>query len=658
MKKIVFLLFSIIIFVFALVRLNPPQTELMQAFIDPSSKSEIFLAKLANISSDKINIVFEAEDQEALEDLQVPFLKYKTNFDQKVMDVYRNYPANFLSQNKIKLLQDKNYKELDAEALNGIYSPLGIYIAPIESDPYLFATDFVMNLGALENDYKEINGKYYALMRVEANNVAEILDLANSAEGGKVYLSGTPVHSYTTSKKSALEINLICLISTLFVALLAKRYFKSFRIIVPIALSILFGFMLGFSVTQILFSKIHVLTFVFSTTLIGISLDYSLHYFLTARENGFKKSLTCSMLTTVLAFSILYFSNIEILKQISLFTSFGLVGVYLFVLIVLPEFKFQIEPTPFQKINLQKIKPYFFAFVALVILFGAFKIKFDDNVKNLYVPPKNLMQAEKIYREIFAPKEVRFSITSGKNLDEILEKQEANPEDFGLSNFVSSRKKQLANRALVKNLYKADLDRFANFLDAKSISDLKNEIRQEKFYDVEQFPLKSQFMLDKNTAFSLTYGENGVSISESITEILQRIRHKCFILIPFAFTTLFLFLSFLFGAKNSLKITASPLIGAGFAICFLSVLGIKINLFHILALFLIIGFSLDYSIFRLGSGEKSKDAVFMSFLSTAISFLLLSFTSFKLISSLGATLFLGITISYVASLFMIKSKDE
>ena len=50
-----------------------------------------------------------------------------------------------------------------------------------------------------------------------------------------------------------------------------------------------------------------------------------------------------------------------------------------------------------------------------------------------------------------------------------------------------------------------------------------------------------------------------------------------------------------------------------------------------------------------------KRQVLMSAASTAFSFLLLSFTSFKLISSLGLTLFIGITASYILSLFMIKS---
>ena len=106
----------------------------------------------------------------------------------------------------------------------------------------------------------------------------------------------------------------------------------------------------------------------------------------------------------------------------------------------------------------------------------------------------------------------------------------------------------------------------------------------------------------------------------------------------------------------SLRIIISPLCGTFFALGFITLLGGALNLFHILALFLIIGFSLDYSIFRFASEENSKDAVFISCMSTVFSFGLLSLTSFKLISSLGTTLFLGILISYLLSLFVIKSE--
>ena len=120
------------------------------------------------------------------------------------------------------------------------------------------------------------------------------------------------------------------------------------------------------------------------------------------------------------------------------------------------------------------------------------------------------------------------------------------------------------------------------------------------------------------------------------------------------FAVLFIVLNFTYGIKKSAQILTAPLCGALFA----AAVSGELNLFNILALFLIPGFSIDYSIFRMNGGKKSKDAVFMSFASTAFSFLLLSFTGFKVISSLGFTLFCGITASYILSLFVIKSKHE
>ncbi len=45
------------------------------------------------------------------------------------------------------------------------------------------------------------------------------------------------------------------------------------------------------------------------------------------------------MMTTVVAFLLLLFSGVELLKQIGIYTASGLVGVYLFVILILPMLK-------------------------------------------------------------------------------------------------------------------------------------------------------------------------------------------------------------------------------------------------------------------------------------------------------------------------------
>ena len=653
-KRIIFITISILFFLSAIIFTKPVETELMKAFISPHSKFEENLLKLADISSKKINIIAEAQTLDELENLKSEFADDNKNFGE-IIDIYKKYPANFLSENKKSLIKNKNYNQLEQEGLEGIYNPIGIYAAPINKDPYLLATDFVrQKLKYVQESDREYEGNFYSVIHREVKSDKEIKDLIEKTKGKSVYLTGSPIHSYMTSTKSNFEINVICLISTLALILLCKFYFKSVKILIPISLSIIFGFLTGFSVCSLIFKKIHILTFVFSTSLIGISLDYSLHYFLTGKEKNFRKSLTSSMITTVLAFMVLLFSNIEVLKQISIFTSFGLFGVWLFVLVLLPMFKFDGNRGTFPKIKIPA--RVIFVLVLIVIAAGSLKIKFNDNIKNLYVPPKNLLRAEMLYKKVFDIPSPEFVMVSGANTDEIIAKEEKLnlKNSISLSSFVSSTNTQRENINLVKQLYKEDWKNYQKLLG------FELEQPDYEIYNPDNFPLKDVFMTDKNTGFIITFEKtkDSINVADEISKIMKRLRKHCFLLLPCVFGVLFVYLSLVYGIKNALKISASPLISVLFTISLISLAGKELDLFNIIALFLVIGFSLDYSIFRLYGSEKSKDAVFMSAFSTAFSFLLLSFTSFKLISSLGVTLCTGITAAYVLSLFMIKSKHE
>lgn len=655
-KKVLFIIISILIFIAAFFVAKTPEVNLERAFLDKNSN----LVKLTNLSSNYLTVIFEAENKEDLDEIQTGFKKENLNY-REITDIYKNYPENFLSDEIKNLIIEKNYKKLDEIALNQLYSPFSLILAPINFDPYLLSTNYLLSKN-LDETIKEKNGKFYSKENFKIKDKKQIenfLKLQKENEKGKIYLAGAPIHSYLTSEKSSFEINLICIISTIALILLFKFYFKNIKILIPVILSILFGFLFGFSISTLIFKKLHILTFVFSTTLIGISLDYSLHSFLVGDEKNFIKNLTVSMLTTVFAFLILLFSNMEILKQIAVFTSFGLIGVYLFVVVFLYG-KINLTPKKTFEIENKKVKVVLSIFVLLVLILGGIKIKFNDDIKNLYKPTKKLELAEKINSKVFNSKQPNFILVEGKNLDEILQKEEKLniKNSISISNFIQSTKKQKENQKLVQNLYKNNLDSYATFLSKAEIQKLKN--KEFKIYDVENFPLKKDFMLDNSTSFIMTSEKINGSINPTaeITKKMTELRKEILFLTPVLYLALFLFLTVSFGIKKGVKIIAPSLVGVLFSICFLGLFNVEINLFHILSLILITGFSLDYSIFRANSGSGSKCAVFVSFLSTAFSFLLLSTTSFKLISSIGLTLFLGVTVSYLLSLFMVKSNNE
>ncbi len=657
-KKIIFFLTATIIFIVGIFSLKGIDTEITRAFLDNNSN----LIKLAQLSSKNLNIIFESDNPQRVEELKNEYRQYNPIFSD-VINIYGSYPENFLSENIKNQLEKKDYKTIENDALIRLYNPFGIFLSDPSNDPYMLSGDFLNSLSKrYETEIKEYQGKFYSSTQVEIDNNKELENILNKQkqlDDGKIYLTGTPIHSYLASKNSSLEINIICIISTLALILLCKFYFKSYKIILPILASIIFGFLMGFSVSSIIFHKIHILTFVFSTSLIGISLDYSLHYYLNDNNKLFIKSLTNSMLTTVFAFLILNFSGIELLKQIGIFTASGLLGVYFFVVFILSKNN-DFKINSLSKFDITKFKPLILSIIFGITVLGFFNLKFNDNLKNLYTPPKELIKSERLNQELFGQKNIKYILINGKNTDEILKKEEKLniKNSISLSDFIFSTDKQKENFILVKELYKNNLKSYGKFLSQAQIKALEN--KNFTHYDVENFPLKQKFMLDNNTAFIITSEnvDNAIDPALEISKELKKIRIQCLKLFPIVFVILYLFLSFNYGLKQAFRIIISPLLGILFSISIISLFNIPINLFNILALFLILGFSLDYSIFRTQNCEKSKDAVFISFLSTAFSFLMLSFVRFKLISSLGITLFIGITISYLLSLFMIKSGNE
>ena len=94
-KRVLFIIFSILFFIFAFIKANPVEVDLMGAFVNPNSQTEKYLVKLANISSKSVNVIFEGETPAEAEELKSDFPQIKTDF-QEVAEVYKNYPANFL----------------------------------------------------------------------------------------------------------------------------------------------------------------------------------------------------------------------------------------------------------------------------------------------------------------------------------------------------------------------------------------------------------------------------------------------------------------------------------------------------------------------------------------------------------------------------------
>lgn len=693
-----------------LIIFHRPKTEtnILKAIF---SNNEKVIVDLSTKFSAKINVIVESDSAETAETTaknyygQIDQTKMKTS-DADIKGIIENYERHhygLLSTKSERLLREKNYEQIEHNALELLYNPIMQPIGSIDDDPFLLLTDYVMSLSTTHDISNftpiQLNDKYYSLIMLNVDGDTAlspsimneevkrlvILQKELSTKDVKIYLTGTPVHSYYASTKSAGEINLICILSSLFIIGLIYFYFRSLKPLLPIAVTIGAGIWAGFLVTSLIFPTVHILTFVFSTTLIGICVDYTLHFFVshekdTSCDEVIKeifKSLSVSLLTTASAFVVMLFSNFILLKQIAVFTVTGLATVYLFVILFYPLFCTNIyNPAHIKHFSIPEKfnKPILIA-AGIIIAVGLFRIHFDDNIKNMYVPPKHLLNAEKLQSELIKSNEMMsIFVIEGKNLQELLEKEESityelskdNIEFQSLSKYLPSLKRQKSVQNLKKELYLKRLNDYAVFLP----SDKRREVIDEALtpyplnYNIKFEALKNNFLINENTSIVAAFGYEGgeingnrvINFQKDISSQIKKCRIICLSLLLPIFAILYLLLAKIYDFKSAGKIVLPSILAGGVSLGLLGIFNQPVNLFHIIAVFLIIGFGLDYSVFRFGGAKKSADAVLISCLTSVFSFTLLALTGFKLISSLGIILAIGLLFSYIFSLVCIKDR--
>lgn len=743
--RILFVLILVTLGVLVLFKPAHTETNILKAIF--SSKSDNLLVDLSSRFSAKINIIVESNDFEKAEEVsktiyaKIDKTKMKSSDASitEIIEEYEKYHNNLLSNQTRKYLINKQYDKVEENAYEALYNPVIPPVGSIEDDPFLLLTDFVMNLNENSQALSSFtpiqqNDKFYSLVMLDVDKelalsptvlnkeVKKLVDIQKefSKNGTKVYLTGAPIHSYFASSHSIFEINLICILSTLFVIGLVFWYFGSLSPLIPIGLSIGLGIYAGYCMTALVFRNIHILTFVFSTTLIGVCVDYSLHYFVALKEGktgtevikDIFKSLTVSLITTVSAFLILLFADFTLLRQISIFTITGLVTVYGIVVLWYPLWlnrrvgKTQCPHTTDKDafvgqamsdnnsnekdhaslhLGIFVSKPRLTAqllscLIAILLIIGLFHTHFDDNIKNMYTPPKTLLNAEKLFTEIAGTSaDTSIFVVKGNNLEELLQKEEEiadklnGTEYQALSKYVPSEKRQKSNQILRKELYRTKLNDFAIFLPVQKRTQLISQNYGNNFLSVNndfEF-MKKNFLIDKNTSIMVVSGYNGekidgvriINFQKDISAQIKHCRRVCLGLLIPIFGLLYLLLAKIYDKKSGLKILLPSICAVILVFGILGLFGCSINLFHLLAIFLIIGFGLDYSVFRFTNPEKAGDSVFLSCITTVFSFALLAFAGFKLISSLGTVLSLGLLSSYIFSLKLIekdikKDKNE
>ena len=680
-------------------------------------------------------------------------LLFDSNAIAETTDYFYKYRFVNAGKNTIELLESGNADEIAMDAMASVFGAFNfIPLTHIDKDPFLlterrmreFLTSSLLISGNLviKEDVlsAQKNGIWHVILRMTLSSQAvSVTNITNNVIGEiysaaaliketepelKLYFSGFPFHSYESASSTQKEIAILCTISLVFILLL---FFIIFRSPIPIIFSILdvlISLVLSTAAVFLFFRTIHVFTFIFGTTLIGICIDYSIHFFISWRgnaalKNGYEirssisKCLLMSFVSSTICFLSILFTPFPIFKQFSVFTIVGLISSYLtanciFPLLKLPdESKRQLRFLSVKKFSMPPVFKIVFVSVLtgifiIILCFNPHGIKIKTDLNSLYTMPPFLEESEKQAAAVMDHgSSPWYFIVSGSSAEETLKNEErlilrledeiakGNLSSFlGTSMFVPSLERQKkaykAMSALLphvslqyKNLgfppeYEAMF--FEEFSageiyyspeDVMSLTEISNlwigEINGYYYSCVFPFHTKD------SSIFKSIADEHDfvylINKEEDINRDLDILTKNIVLLFFIAYFFIAIIIFIFNPLKESIKICITPVLGILAVLAVLAVKNIPLGFLPISALILVFGLGIDFNIFMSGS-RNGKDkklvrfAVFLSFITSCLSFGILTFSSFTPVNIFGFTVAAGLTAAFIFTMLLQGIVDD
>ncbi len=141
-----------------------------------------------------------------------------------------------------------------------------------------------------------------------------------------------------------------------------------------------------------------------------------------------------------------------------------------------------------------------------------------------------------------------------------------------------------------------------------------------------------------------------VSRADDVSELLKEYRILGTWLVLAGICVVFAFLLHRYRERHGFSVLVAPLGACLSAIAVNVAFGIPLNLFNTLALLIVLGLGIDYTIFfaeKESEREITMHAVFLSGVSTILSFGLLALSGTPVVRAFGLTVFVGIAVSLI-----------
>ncbi|MDG3087538.1 MMPL family transporter [Vibrio hannami] len=521
----------------------------------------------------------------------------------------------------------------------------------------------------------------------------------------------------TDSAKS--EISTIGLGSLVGVLVLFLTIYRSALPLTLALVSISAGFICALSVSLLIFDKVHLFSLVFGASLIGVSIDYSFHYLterlVAGREWNAGEALkhvfgaiTLGLITSLIGYLGLLVAPFPGLQQLSVFSSVGLISSYLTVVCWYPVLarkpsgtgKLPGEGLWTKWLALWASKKFRFGFpltIAVVSLILLGKTTYNDDIRQLQAMPDALKQQEaKIQQLTGLSSSQQMLLVAGSDEQALLQELETLSQQLdrfkgdgllesyqSIHQYLPSIKRQQENHSYIESLYQAEganlevaLGLSKTDFQVKPFSPVNlNDFLSSPVSDAISFLWLGEVQKQQYALISLNKVSNSQKIkdwaetidqvtylnkADEISQLFGEYRSNVTLLLVVAVVSICLILGWRYGFTQSLLMVLPPVIAGFAAIAVSSITGVPVNLFNLLALVLILGIGIDYTLFFTEQIQSKTTllAITLSAITTILSFGLLALSNTNAIHSFGITILTGIFVSWLLSPLALTRTDK
>jgi predicted exporter len=442
----------------------------------------------------------------------------------------------------------------------------------------------------------------------------------------------------------------------LLLLLLAFRRWRVLLAFVPVLVGMLFGAVACVA----LFGHMHVMTLVLGSSLIGVAVDYPLHYLSKSWTLKPWKSwpalrvtlpgLSLSLATSCIGYLALAWTPFPALTQIAVFSAAGLVGAYLTAVCLLPALFNNVELRPAdwplrlsqrllacREALLRHIgTPWLLALLLLFCVGGLWHLTTRNDIRQwISAPPQLTQEAQSIARITGFQPTSQFFLVRGKDAQQLLERETALSQRLdqlvdldklqgylSLNQIVASSAEQQATRLALKRLpefwqplldlgvpadaLQAELDKLQALPPADIDSVLAGPLGEPwrtlwlgATDDGVAGMVSLQGLNDAALMRNQAEGLEGVVLVDRLGElnsVFAKTQVSAAELKLLSCVLIVLLLIAPFGFGGALRIVALPLLAALCSLASLGWMGQPLTLFSLFGLLLVTAISVDYAI--------------------------------------------------------------